>query len=80
MAGFTDIFCDICLDQVKIIIVCSDKSSKFNTGACTQVVLDFLVFGGTNFSLIMRVFIFAFLIQFANFAKIKTVRKFLPIQ
>ena len=55
MAGFRDICCDICLDHVELIIACSDKSSKFNSFACTLVVsdrvLDFHVFGGTNFSL-----------------------------
>ena len=51
MAGFRDICCDICLDQVEFVIACSDKSSKFNSFACTLVVLDFHVFGGTNFSL-----------------------------
>ena len=55
MAGFRDICCDICLDQVEFVIAWSDKSSKFNSFACTLVVsdgvLDFHVFGGTNFSL-----------------------------
>ena len=37
--------------SLKIAIACSDKSSKFNSFACTLVVLDFFVFGGTNFSL-----------------------------
>ena len=55
MAGFRDICCDICFDHVEFVIACSDKSSKFNSFACTLVVsdgvLDFHVFGGTNFSL-----------------------------
>ena len=55
MAGFRDICCDIFLDHVEFEIACSDKSSKFNSFACTLVVsdgiLDFHVFGGTNFSL-----------------------------
>ena len=50
MAGFRDICCDICLDLVEIGIACSDKSSKFNSFACTLVMLDFHVFGD-NFSL-----------------------------
>ena len=40
MAGFRDIYCDICLDQVEFVIACSDKSSKFNSFACTLVVSD----------------------------------------
>ena len=64
MAGFRVICCDICLDHVKIVIACSDKFSKFNSFACTLVVLDFYVFGGTNFSLmnegnIFREFLFS---------------------
>ena len=51
MAGFRDICCDICLNHVEIIIACSDKSYKFNSFACTLVVLDFHVLGGRNFSL-----------------------------
>ena len=51
MAGFRDICCDICLDHVEIVIACSDIPSKFNSFACTLVVLDFHVFGGTNFLL-----------------------------
>ena len=42
MAGFRDICCDICLDHVEIVIACSNKSSKFNSFACTLVVLDFM--------------------------------------
>ena len=49
MACFRDIYCDICLKHVKIVTACSDKSSKFNSFACT--VFDFHVFGGLNFSL-----------------------------
>ena len=70
MAGFRDICCDICLDKVEFVIACSDKSSKFNSFACTLVVslsdgvLDFHVIGGTNFSLmnegnIFREFLFS---------------------
>ena len=68
MAGFSDICCDICLDHVEFVPACSDKSSKFNSFACTLVVsdgvLDFHVFGGTNFSLmnegnIFREFLFS---------------------
>ena len=49
-------------------MACSDKSSKFNSFACTLVVsdgvLDFHVFDGTNFSLmnegnIFRKFLFS---------------------
>ena len=50
MAGFRNICCDICLDSAEFVN-CSDKSSKFNSIACTPVVLDFNVFSGTNFSL-----------------------------
>ena len=68
MACFRDICCDICLDPVEFVIAFSDKSSKFNSFACTLVVsdgvLDFDVFGGTNFSLmnegnIFREFLFS---------------------
>ena len=52
MASFIDICGDICLDHVQIVIACSDKSSKFNSFACTLVVLDFHAFGGSNFSLV----------------------------
>ena len=75
MAGFKDICCDICLDQVKfviacsdndeldlIIIACSDKSSKFNSFACTLVVsdgvLDFHVFGEQTFHWWMKAIYF----------------------
>ena len=86
MPSFRDICCDICLDHVEIFIAYSDKSSEFNSFACTVVALDFHVFGGTNFFIdewrqyISRVFIFTFLIQLAKFVKIKTLRKFLIIQ
>ena len=54
MAGFRD----ICLDDFEIVmyfrIACSDKSSKFNSSACTLgawcAVLYLCVIGGTNFS------------------------------
>ena len=68
MAGFRDICCGICLDHVEFVIVHSDKSYKFNSFACTLVVsdgvLDFHIFGGTNFSLmnegnIFHVFLFS---------------------
>ena len=62
MAGFRGICCDICLDHVEFVIACSDKSSKFNSLACTLVVsdgvLDFHVFSGTFISLMNEGIIF----------------------
>ena len=54
MAGFRDICCDIFLDHVKIVIACSDNSSKFTAlhAHLIGTVLDYHVIGGTNFSLI----------------------------
>ena len=61
MAGLKVFAVMYCLEYVEIVIACSDKSSKFNSFACTLVVLRFHAFGGTNFSLmnegkIFRVF------------------------
>ena len=39
-----------CLEYAKIIIACSDKSSKFNSFVCTLVSVAFNALGGTNFS------------------------------
>ena len=54
-----EIFAVICLDHVEIVIAFSDKSSKFNSFTCTLVVLDFHVFGGTNFHWWMKAIYFS---------------------
>ena len=75
-----DICCGICLDHVRIVIACSDKSSKFNSFACTLVVsdevLDFHVFGGKNFSLMNEgnIYIFYYIV-FCVFNSIREIRK-----